>query len=477
MGFEYKKLSLKTRTFYGLGSFGINLTTGLFVAWTLIFYIKMIGLDPLLWGFSWLVYLIWNAVNDPLFGLLSDRTHTKYGRRVPYLMVGGPLLSLSFILLYATPTISEQWVYFVWLLTTLIIYDSFFTIIGLNFNSLMAELTIDPDERAKLNLFAGVGSGFGISITYLLPILFIDFDAVPFSQNLPAFYYIVLILAIFGAILLAFTAFGIKERPEFLPEKSEKLSIWYCTKKTLKNKSFLTFVIFNFMMTYVVFAIQSNLPFYMADVLRVSSDNILGSTPLLMFIIFSIFGYPVGLYLNKRKGNKRALFYLSIIVVFGFVLVTFSNDALFVNISFMIIGFGYSGQTLLVFTLLADIIDKDELDTGQRREGAFFGINALVTKPAQSVSAMISGFIFAFTNFNQDLGVGETQPASAILGIKLLIGLIPAIFIVVGLISLWYYPLDGISKEYKEMKRQVGILHIEKIDRLKEKLSSSKNNK
>jgi len=199
MGFEYKKLSLKTRTFYGLGSFGINLTTGLFGAWTLIFYIKMIGLDPLLWAFSWLVYLIWNAVNDPLFGLLSDRTHTKYGRRVPYLMVGGPLLSLSFILLYATPTISEQWVYFVWLLTTLIIYDSFFTIIGLNFNSLMAELTIDPDERAKLCLFAGVGTGFGISITYLLPILFIDLDAVPFSQNLPAFYYIVLILGIFGA--------------------------------------------------------------------------------------------------------------------------------------------------------------------------------------------------------------------------------------------------------------------------------------
>jgi GPH family glycoside/pentoside/hexuronide:cation symporter len=341
----------------------------------------------------------------------------------------------------------------------------------------MAELTIDPEERAKLSLFAGVGTGFGISITYLLPILFIDLDAVPFSQNLPVFYYIVLILAIFGAIFLAFPAFGIKERPEFMPEKSEKLNMWYCTKTTLKNKAFLTFVIFNFMMTYVVFAIQSNLPFYMADVLEVSSENILGSTPLLMFIIFSIFGYPVGLYLNKKKGNKRALFILSIIVVFGFILVTFSNDALLANISFMIIGFGYSGQTLLVFTLLADIIDKDELNTGQRREGMFFGINALVTKPAQSVSAMISGFIFAFTNFNQNLGVGETQPASAVFGIKLLIGLIPAIFIVVGLISLWYYPLDGASKEYKEMKRQVSILHLEKIDRLKEKLSSSKNNK
>lgn len=471
MNFEDEKVSFKTKLFYGLGALGLNLTTGLFGAWTLTFYIRIIGLDPLLWAFAWLGYLIWNAINDPIFGLLSDRTRTKYGRRIPYLMAGGPLLSISFVLVYLTPLSFEQLGYFIWLLITLIIYDSFFTIVGLNFNALMADLTIDPQERAQLNLFAGLGGGIGLSTTYLLPILLLDYEAASFSDNLPIFLMIVIITAILGAFFMIFTAFGIKEPPELVPRTLEKLDLLFATKTTLKNKAFLTFVIFNFMMTYVVYAIQSNLPFYMDDVIGVSGDDIFNQFPLMFFILFSIIGYPFGLYLNRIQGNKRAVFYLSIIVVIGFILITFANNAIFANISFMVLGFGYSGQTLLVYTLLADVIDKDELETGQRREGAYFGINALITKPAQSISAVMSGLIFLLTNYDQDLGPGEIQPLGAIIGIKMLIGLIPGLFIVIGLISLWYYPLDGFSKEYQDMKMNVKLLHDKKLEELKTLLS------
>jgi GPH family glycoside/pentoside/hexuronide:cation symporter len=274
------------------------------------------------------------------------------------------------------------------------------------------------------------------------------------------------LIASIGAASIAITAFGIKEPRELIPKRSEKLNLWFSTKKTLKNKAFLTFVIFNFVMTYVVFAIQSNLPFYMGDVLDVSTDNIFASVPLLLFLIFSLIGYPLGLWLNKRRGNKRATFFLSIFVILGFLLVMFSNNLILANISFVILGLGYSGQTLLVPTLLGDIIDKDELETGQRREGAYFGINALITKPAQSVSAVISGLVLSLTGYIQDLPVGEFQPLNAIFGIKLLIGLIPAILILLGLISLWFYPLDGITKEYKEMKKQVSLLHERKLEKL-----------
>ncbi|MFW9951184.1 MAG: MFS transporter [Candidatus Thorarchaeota archaeon] len=467
MNLVYKKVPFKLKLFYGLGALGLNLTTGLFGTWTLTFYIRIMGIDYMLWNFAWLGYLIWNALNDPIFGLLSDRTQTKYGRRIPYLMVGGPLLSISFIFVYLSPINSEQLTYFLWLLISLIIYDSLFTIVGLNFNALMADLTIDPQERAHLNLFAGLGGGIGLSLTYVLPVLLINYNLTPFSQNLPIFLMIVIILAIFGTIFIAFTAFGIKEPPELVPEASEKLGLWFATKTTLKNKAFLTFVIFNFMMTYVVYAIQSNLPFYMDDVIGVSAENIFSQFPLLFFLLFSVIGYPFGLFLNRSRGNKRAVCYLSLIVIIGFILITFAYDAIFANISFMILGFGYSGQTLLVYTLLADVIDKDELETGQRREGAYFGINALITKPAQSVSAILSGLVFLITNYNQNLELGEVQPLEAIFGIKMLIGLIPGIFIIIGLISLWYYPLDGISKEYKDMKLKVKLLHDKKFEELK----------
>lgn len=466
-------IPLRTKFYAGLGSFGLNITAGLFGAWTLTFYIRIVGISPLLWSICMLIYLIWNAVNDPIFGFMSDRTYTRFGRRIPYLVLCGPLLSLSFVLLFSSPIHNQQWVYFIWLLVTMISYDTFFTLVSINFNSLIIELTIDPQERAKINIFTGIGGGFGVALTYVLPILFINFNLVPFSLNRSMFQTIVMTLSIFSVVSIAVTAFGIKEPLELVPEKSEKLNIWYCTKKTLRNRAFLTFVMFNFVMTYMVFAIQSNLPFYMGDVLNVSSDNLLASMPLLLFILFSVIGYPVGLLLNKKKGNKRATFYLSLLVILGFMMITFSNSVILANISFIILGFGYSGQTLLVPTLLGDIIDKDELETGQRREGTYFGINALITKPAQSVSFAVSGLILYLTNYNESLPIGETQPETAIFGIKLLIGFIPAIFILIGLIFLWYYPLDGTSKEYKEMKNRVSKLHQEKMEHLREKLTDN----
>ena len=460
-------IPLKTKINYGLGSFGLQLTSGLFAAWTLTYYIKIVKIEPLLWALAWIIYLVWNAINDPLFGFISDNTRTKYGRRIPFIMVGAPLMAVSFVFLYFTPTDSEQWVYFIWLLVTLIAYDSFFTIVGLCFNALMCELSIEPDERAKMNFFASIGGGLGISIAYALPILFIQ-NVQPYSQNRPAFQMIVVVLAILSAFFLSFTAFGIKERPELMPEEEENLGLWRATKITLRNKSFLIFVAFNFMMTYVVVAVMSNLPLYIQDVLHVSSDSLLGTLPLLFYIGFSLIGLPLGLVMNKKYGNKHAILYLSTIVILGFIMITFAEELILASISFALIGMGFSGQTVLVYTLLADIIDQDELETGVRREGMYFGTDALITKPAQSVSAAISGLILFLTLYNPDL---RKQEPSAVFGIKLLVGLIPAIFIIIGMIILWLYPLNPKSDEYKEMKRKVSILHDQKLKRCRERLA------
>ena len=469
---EIKKdiIPLNIKFKYGLGAFGLQSIAGLFTAWTLIYYIKIVKINPLLWSFAWGIYFVWNMINGPIFGHLSDRTNTKYGRRIPYLMVCSPLLSISFILLYLTPINSEQWIYFLWLLLTLITYDSFFTMVSLTFSSLLSELSIEPEERAGLNFFAGIGGGFGLAISYALPILFIK-NVQPYDQNRPIFLTIVFVIAILGVIFLAFTAFGIKERRELMPEKNQILGLWKSTKTTLKNRSFLTFVIFNFMITFVIAAILSNLPFYISDILNASGDNLLASTPLLIYLIFSMIGYPFGLLINKKCGNKQTIFILSILVVIGLVLLTFADNLIFANICFAIIGFGFSGSTLLILTLLADVIDKDELETGERREGMFFGTNALITKPAQTISAVISGLVLYLTLYDQDLSPGESQPIGALIGIRLLIGLIPAIFILIGLIFLWYYPLDPKCEDYKEMKRKVSSLHDEKLKKCREKLA------
>ncbi|MFW9947326.1 MAG: MFS transporter [Candidatus Odinarchaeota archaeon] len=472
---DYEKVPLKTKLFGSFGSLGLNLTTNLFLTWTWIYYIYIVGIDPLRYSLAFLIYMIWNAINDPLFGHLSDRTRTKYGRRIPYLMICSPLLSINFIILYFAPIGSSQWIKFTWLLINLFTYDAFYTIVSITFTSLLAELSINPQERAMINLFAGIGNGIGFGIAYLLPLLLVNPVAIPYTQNKDIFQFIFIILAVLGAIFLAFTAFGIKERPELLPEKEERLGILQSIKNVLANRSFITYSIFNFMVSYLIFSINSNLPFYIKDVLKISKDNLIASIPLISFLTFSIIGFPIILLLNKKIGNKRTLFYSLFLTIIGLINITFSGDIILVSISFAVVGLGFSG-TLLVFTLLGDIIDQDELKTGVRREGAYFGTDALINKPAQSVSAGISGLVLFLTNFNQNLGVGESQPDSAIFGIKMLLGVIPAIFIILGLISLWYYPLDSRTKEYKEMKRKVMVLHDGKLQRLRERLGKKTDN-
>ncbi|MFX1355532.1 MAG: MFS transporter, partial [Promethearchaeota archaeon] len=279
--FTYDKVPLKIKFYGGFGAFGINLTTGLFLTWTQIFYIEMIKINPLMWVLAWIIYFIWNALNDPIFGHISDKTRTKYGRRIPYLMLCGPLLSISFICIYFVPTYSSDLVKFFWLLISLLIYDSFFTMVSLCFSSLLAELSINPEERAIINIFSGLGAGIAVALTYALPILFIFFDSLPLNQEIFSFQIIALLLAIFGALFLAFTAFGVKERRELLPEKEETLGLWRAIKNVLSNKSFITYVIFNFTMAYVLFSVNSNLPFYLEYVLDISLENIISSTPLL----------------------------------------------------------------------------------------------------------------------------------------------------------------------------------------------------
>jgi GPH family glycoside/pentoside/hexuronide:cation symporter len=131
-------------------------------------------------------------------------------------------------------------------------------------------------------------------------------------------------------------------------------------------------------------------------------------------------------------------------------------------------GFGLAGPQTLTNVLFAQVADEDELRSGVRREGAFFGINALLTKPAQSMSLALIPLILELGRFvSRDVNQGQVfldQPASAILGIKSLVGLIPGAGLIVGAVILAWFPLRG---DYlARVQADVLALHVEKRARL-----------
>jgi GPH family glycoside/pentoside/hexuronide:cation symporter len=465
---EKFKVDVSTKTKIAIGNFGFNLSAGIQAAWLMNVYIKIFHIHPFAWGFAWILYFVWNSINDPLVGYLSDRTRTKFGRRIPWLMVSAPLLTLGFILLFFPPVLdptiaANQWTLFVWLFITLMIYDTAYTIYGLCQGALISELTIEPEERAHINFYAVIGLSIAVAITFVLPFLLIVNEE-PYEQNLPVMQAIVIIFAIIGAICVSIMAFSIKERQEFCFAESEmdKMGFSESIKYTIKNKAFIIYVAFAFMIGYVQLAMYSQISFFVQDVLQISGGDIFSSLPVLFFVAAALVGFPLGMVLNQKYGGKKSLIYLSLLVILGLVLLTFSSEIIMANISLFIMGLGYSASTLVIPILICDIVDKDELETGHRREGAYFGSSALFTKPAQSLAAALTGLVLLITNY-------ELAPQSEVaqFGIKLNIGLIPALFLIAGVLILWKFPIDGSTPEYKEMKKQIEILHDKKLEALR----------
>ncbi|TFF63615.1 MAG: MFS transporter [Promethearchaeota archaeon] len=457
---EKFKVPLKYKIEFAVGGVGFNLSAGFFAAWLTNFYLKVVEVNLIFWAIAWGLYLVWNSINDPLVGYFGDATRTRLGRRKPWLIIATPFITIAYILLFFPPILDptlliSQFIYFIWLLATLLFYDTFYTIIGIMQRALVAELSILPEERTSSNLYWSIGTLFGQVVTFALPFLFIVNED-PYSQNLPIFQILVLIFSLFGFGMLLIMSLGIGEKKEFAHYEKDRMKFKESILYTIRNKGFIIFTLFNFMLVFVSATIYSQVSFFVQDVLQIPGSNLISILPLTAFIGASLLGYPIATFLNKKYGGKKTIIYLSFPVIGSLIALTFAFEFVSSNILIFIMGLGYSGMILITPMLMADVIDKDELKTGRRREGAYYGSSSLFTKPAQSASAAIIALVFALTGYIQ--GQAE-QDLLAQFGIKLTIGLIPAIFIIIGVVVLLRFPIDGSTKEYKKWKENLENLH------------------
>ncbi|MCX6034706.1 MAG: MFS transporter, partial [Chloroflexi bacterium] len=185
---------------------------------------------------------------------------------------------------------------------------------------------------------------------------------------------------------------------------------------------------------------------------------------LLAFIFIPLIGgVPITNIIRKKMGLVQAQQLLLVIAGVGLIAIVIVPTA-FIPICLLLVGFGLSGPQTLTNILFAEVADEDELRSGVRREGAFFGINAMITKPAQSLAIAVPPFILQAAHFvtreaNNNV-IFLDQPASAIFGIKVFIGLIPGIAMLLGALILFWFPLRGIRLE--KMQHDLLELHASK---------------
>lgn len=453
------KLSFKTKFFYGVASLGSATISGIYAALLTIFYQDYLGLESRWITIASIIYAVWNAINDPLFGHITDKTRSRLGRRIPYLRFTAPFLALTFILVWFAPPDTSKTTQFIWMLVTMLLYDTCYTIIGLVHGALMPEISESDDERTQLNISSTLFGLVGTLLGFILPDLFRPKD-VSSSSNMLSLQMALVAIALIAAFLIILTTLHVKERKEF-SAVDKPLNLWASLKYTLTGKSFLIFVAMNFMGTFMM-SMSMGAIYYMADYVTQSSATIMMAY---IFVPMAL-GVPLTRYVNRKLGVNHSQQLYLLISGIGLCSLAVLPETL-IPLGLLITGLGMSGMQTVTYLLLGQVIDEDEVRTGVRREGAFYGANALITKPAQSLAMAltafileVSGFITREANNNQ---IFLDQKPSALFGIRAIVGLIPGIALLIGALILIWYPLQG--RYLEQVKEKILNMHAEKHNR------------
>ncbi len=447
------KLNLSTKLAYGAGDLGPAITANILSVFLLIFFTNVAGLEPAMAGSIVMIGKIWDAINDPIVGMMSDRTRSRWGRRHPWMIFGAIPFGIFFFLQWLVPHFSNdpaanQWGLFWYYVVISIFFNSFYTAVNLPYTALTPELTQDYDERTNLNSFR-FGFSIGGSILSLLLVGRI-FD-IPSLVNHPIQQHLVMgaVCAVISVLPLYWCVWGtrkrVKETERLRQETSNEVSIPYVEqlKIVFNNKPFL-FVIGIYLCSWL--ALQNTvsvIPYFVKNWMGLTTQdfiNVIIAVQVTAFIMLFVWKE-----VSERVGKKAVYFMgmtIWIIAEIGLFMVQPGQIWLMYALAVMA-GFGVSTAYLIPWSMIPDVIELDELQTGQRREGVFYAFMVLLQKVALAIGLFLVGWVLQQSGFLKTLaGEAESiQPASALWAIRVLVGPAPLVVLIIGLILAYFYPI------------------------------------
>lgn len=450
--------SKKQKWSFGMGSFAQWFLNSAFNTWVLSFYFVAVGLDITMIMLAFVLWTIWNAFNDPLIGYLSDRTRTRIGRRKPFIIIGSIPILIIEIIVWLPPAGSEI-IQFIYLLIILICFDTFYTMVTL-FDSLFPELYTSVEERAEVNTIKQILATIGLILAFLIPGLFIG-ETLSDPSGYPINGIVTSIIV--GLSLVVSIKWGVIEKEEFKLDHKHEFSFFKGMRYTLSNKGFILYTIMFFLYEYILLLYASVIPLWGEFVLLVSSTI---ETSLLLGSIFIVGIVSVILwrYLDVKLGSRKAYGIAMILFAIAILPLLFVSDYITALLIVSATGIGFGGMLYFVYLIIADVIDEDELKTGVRREGTFFGVTNFFMRLAMVFSILSVSLVFVSTGWET---YAPDPDFDILLGIRLLMVLFPIIAIAISLVCLYFYPftksrVDGIKSQLKE-------LHDKKLETVRTK--------
>ena len=537
-----EKLNFTTKLAYGSGDMGPAITANILVFFLLYFFTNVAGLPAGMAGSILAIGKIGDAINDPIAGILSDRTRTKWGRRIPWMLFGTIPFGLFFFLQWLVPQFSSDpntnnWYLFAYYIIIATLFNLAYTAVNLPYTALTPELTQDYNERTNLNSFRFAFS-IGGSILSLILATFI-FQAYP---NEPVRQYFVLGLSssIISMVAILWSTFRIQERgaEPLLNQQLKKILGFILTAtgivflivgiyRILNSVAgigvygvlgiLLGLQITSFGITLILAKTESHL----CDREAIEHRNQAQTVPNIplkeqLKIAFSNqpFLYVIGIYLCcwlavqltasiliyyvvNWMGMEEATFPIVAIAVQGTALVMLfvwkfvsakvgKKAVFYIGTAIWIVaqaglfllqpgqivglyllasmaGIGVSVAYLIPWSMIPDVIELDELNTGQRREGIFYSFMVLLQKFGLALALFLVGQALEWSGFigRQPGEPIPVQPESALLAIRIAVAPLPTVVLIIGLVLAYFYPITkevhaDILEKLKARKSKLG---------------------
>ncbi|MHA1745212.1 MAG: MFS transporter, partial [Promethearchaeota archaeon] len=465
--------STKTTIAFGFGALTDQMSHQMFQFLIFTYYYAIAHVDLFWVMITFIIFAIWDSINDPLIGSISDRTTSKLGRRRFWTIVSLVPFALVNIVIFTPPSIwpgealwlQSQWANVVWMLLAIGFYDLFYTMFSISQTSLFSEMFKTEKERGRANKWKNILTIVGLLIGFVIPTILIpvlapnetttaeEIAAIP-GDYLTTGIMVAVFVIIFG---LLFIKFGSKEDPRALTTPELQPSIWKSLKTTFKNRTFLIFITANLLNWFTFKMLTTIISLYGIHVVGLTKGNFMLTAMLLAAFLTAAALFPVLQWFGNKVGMRKAFISTEVIWIGSLIPFWFFNETtnpIVPVIAMMFVGVGLAGVMYFVDILIGRVIDEDEVKTGQRNQGAYYGINALINRYSTVLVFVVISLILSGYGWDQYLvGASTDEYADLAQGLKILFVVANIVGIVLVIILLSIYPLHG--KKWEEVQAQL----------------------
>ena len=419
----------KQRWLYSIANLG-HVIPSQMVGFVLFFFTDIKRLPVAIASAVMFAYSIWDAVNNPIMGYISDRTKTRWGRRIPYLRFGAIPFALSLIFIWLAPYdgVEQTRALALYMIFVPFLWEGLGTMTTTAYYSLLPEMFITYEDRTKVAVSMNIIQVIG---------LFIGMAGTPILTDMIGWWQTAAIFAFFTIIAYYVGLPGMFERKSSL--RAEDVPFFEALKATFINRSFISVVIsqtFRFvgtgtLTTGVLFYVK-----YSLDAGESFGSVILGVAFIVSAITLELWRRLIA----SRLEARNTLMIANAVMALSVIPLGIATNTTTAAIAAAGLGLGLSGLILMGDVIVADIIDEDEVKTGQRREGMYFGMSKFIMKLSGSIVALWFGWIAPAYGYDSALDV---QPDTVAAGFRVFMTVPVIVSSILAIIALLFYPLYG----------------------------------